>query len=127
MADPKQVIVANQEPIQVSDAFTGLTGFFRQWAAFGIIGVMSGLLVYDKTVQQPVQLSDFHQQLREERSQGREDAKESRKHGDDAVGKITEAMREQWRALGEHQRNVAKNQEQMIDLMRKQLNAMPPK
>ena len=96
------------------DAYTGLSGFFKQWTGLGVIGVMSGLLVYAMTIQLPGVQDKFHQELREERGAFREEAEKSRKHGEYAVEKLTATM-------GKHQETVAENQRQMIEIMRQQL------
>lgn len=103
--------------------FSGVRGLFAQWANFGVIGVLAGLLTYSIVWGLPSMQADFHTlidrereanrtEIAKERQAARDEAERSRKHGDKSAEVIGMAI----------DRSTEKNDQrhkEMIDVLRK--------
>ena len=114
--------------------FAGLSGLWKQWAGFGVIGVMSGLMCYVVMVQLP-EMQKLHletiektqaaarEEIHEERQSSRTDAAASRQHGSqaadklaDAINKNADAVNELDRTFREVQSRTQARQDTLIEL-----------
>lgn len=99
-----------------ADKFSGLSGFFKQWAGLGVIGVICGLMAWKITVDDPANRELMMSIVKEERSVSRDETDRSRKHGNDAAKALAEAINKQTAVIDDHQTKVRKNQEDLIHI-----------
>lgn len=91
---PPKFDLAATPPLTEADKFSGLTGYFKQWANFGVIGVLCGLLSW-VIYRQDANSSIMQDLVENHAAERREEAEKSRSHGDRAVEQITAILREQ--------------------------------
>lgn len=103
--------------------FAGVRGLFAQWANFGVIGVLAGLLTYSIVWGLPSMQNDFHtlidrereanrNEIAKERQAARDEAERSRQHGDRAAENIS-------RAIDRSTERIDSRHKEMIDVLRK--------
>lgn len=109
------------------DAFTGLAGYFRQWAAMGITGFACGLTVWVVTVDLPKERQASRDDMRQEREVSREDAKASRQHGNQAAKELADSIKEQTKTMSDNQKTVHENQAKLIEQQARMLSIMSGK
>lgn len=103
--------------------FAGVRGLFAQWANFGVIGVLAGLLTYSIVWGLPSMQADFHAlidrereanraEITRERQAARDEAERSRQHGDKSAENIS-------RAIDRSTERIDLRHKEMIDVLRK--------
>lgn len=114
------------------ERFAGLKGAWKSVANFGVIGVMSGLVVYLVIFTLPKIQHEFHEalklereaargEIREERAASRIEAERSREHGNQASREIGDAVRELSDTIIVIQSKTHENQERLIELQQESL------
>ena len=121
MSDP----IPNPTPNPIPDSekrFLGLDGIWKQWANFGIAGVIAGLMSYVVMFTIPdLQRShletinniskEARTEIQTERAAARSDMDKSRQHGDLSATKIAESLDSLREVMSEHKAMVKINQE----------------
>ena len=102
--------------------FLGLDGLWRQWANFGIVGVIAGLMSYvvmftipdlQRSHLQTIERvsTEARSELQAERAAGRSDAEKSREHGNKSADKLAESLDGLREVMSDHKAMVKINQE----------------
>lgn len=115
MPEPRK----NEQAVEAGaqEKFLGLAGFWKQFANFGIAGVLCAITIYLVAYLVPSMHEHFHDEMRLEREASRIEAQKSRDHGNQVGKDMTDAIREQTRVIDSHQTAVRENQKHLIDLL----------
>lgn len=117
--------------LSAADRFSGLTGFFKQWASLGVIGLVCGIMVWKIMLDDPSQRELLLKAVGDERIVSREEQAHSRKHGNDAakaladsINRQTEVIAANQQRVAEHEAKVRANQENLIKIQAELLKAV---
>lgn len=119
--------------LSAADRFSGLTGFFKQWASLGVIGLVCGIMVWKIMLDDPAQRELLLKTVGDERTVSRDEQDKSRKHGNDAAKTLAEAINRQTgvieanqQRVAEHEAKVRANQENLIRIQAELLKGAKP-
>ena len=119
----KAPVPESQPEATAEQRFAGVRGLFGQWANFGIIGVVAGLLTWFVVWGMPGMQSEFHtlidrerehsrREIAAERQTSREESAKSREHGDRSAKIIADS-------IDRHKTSNDESQRQIIQLLQK--------
>lgn len=124
----------DKPPVDVRTAaekFEGVTGVYRQWANFGIIGFMAFLAGYMVMWTVPNMQKATLDAMREERAAARDDMAKAMQHGNEAskgmwtqMSKVTDKLEEVRLTLAHGQKVSQSKQDETIELTSKVVEAV---